>query len=1033
MDPAAVQIVTEDGGAEAGEVLAGLWSAWMKSASTQASSAGLASSVLKPYPHQYEAVYGRMLPQPVLRFLLGDEPGTGKTIMAGLYAREAQRIGMVDRCLVVCPAHLVSKWIADFDRFFGQDVLRRIKSSTVRERALEPNLEVGHKFWVVSLELAATNPAVQDAIRPERAGWDLVIMDEAHRLTPSAAQYFTLGRVLHTAPSFLAMTATPHRGNEEYFRALMHLVDPDVFPDLAGTLTNDDALKPGSLHLLRRMKEELYGYDGQQRLFHERHAENLHVSMRPSEQIIYNEALSHVDAFLPDDARTLGRIVYGKRCASSLASLRSTLARRKDLMGDKNQTEARHDPLLGDPDDEDPAAADHAQIVYARSKNSRAEKAAIGHLIERIDAELDDTYPADQSSKWQPVIDQCLLANSIEPGGNDQAVVFTEYADTADWLVELFRSAGFTAERYSGRDNHQQRDDVRLRFMAGEFQIIVSTDAGNEGIDLQSAHVLVNWDIPWSLVTLEQRMGRIHRVGQTRDVLLYNVIATGTLEGDTYARLLDRLVEAANEMGGKMFDCLTLVGERLFANQEFPVVALFGGPDDRARAIEAINKITKEQLRIEAERALRDSQQFNTPVDLLAAVRAIQNGELERINPHVVEWFCTRLRDAGLIGFTPSSLASDLGGLFNLGGSRTFEPSTLLKPTGAEKATLVATFADARTKAVEQGSIQAGAAVLLGPAEEPFRQLATDTFARLRPALMRGATLQDPTGIADYTLFLYETQVHDGSRGTISWYHLIRSDRTGARIVPFEMLANLTTGNTQAKPPPPAVRHDADQAVQATIVATIADRVETLTRWREDARQQLERLPHELVRNITDRDRRRQIRAELDRTLTARKHRLELATSVTASEPSLIGWASVAASGVPDNPTEADSELIAVRLVDSMLTTAGWKVTDVQTDGKGYDLEARKGHMLRAVEVKGIWNRAASEGVRLTGNEIVKAGLLGDDYWLYVIDLCSNRTGQLFAAYQNPAKVFDGLGKDVPVLRITGSDLSRKKDEQPQP
>ena len=146
------------------------------------------------------------------------------------------------------------------------------------------------------------------------------------------------------------------------------------------------------------------------------------------------------------------------------------------------------------------------------------------------------------------------------PGADVQLVVFTEFADTADWLVGRFNDRGFTAERYSAR-HHPVRDEIRAEFEAREFQVIVSTDAGNEGIDLQRAHVLVNWDIPWSLVRLEQRMGRIHRVGQTEKVELYNLIAPGTREGDAHAQFLENLITAANELGGKMFDSLSLVGE----------------------------------------------------------------------------------------------------------------------------------------------------------------------------------------------------------------------------------------------------------------------------------------------------------------------------------------------------------------------------------------------------------------------------------------------------------------------------------------
>src|SRR5262249_4235794 len=158
--------------------------------------------------------------------------------------------------------------------------------------------------------------------------------------------------------------------------------------------------------------------------------------------------------------------------------------------------------------------ADEARVLVESSTNAKAERAEIDALLDSLAQLLaDDGSP---SSKWPRVCAECLAAHGIAPGKAEQAVVFTEYVDTADWLLRRFRAAGFSAEGYSGRDTHEDRDNVRDRFARGEFQVLVSTDAGNEGIDLQTAHVLVNWDIPWSLVRLEQRMGRIHRVGQTR-------------------------------------------------------------------------------------------------------------------------------------------------------------------------------------------------------------------------------------------------------------------------------------------------------------------------------------------------------------------------------------------------------------------------------------------------------------------------------------------------------------------------------------
>ncbi len=284
----AVTVLTNDGAADSARVLAGLWTCWMDAASASSRTTLLASAPLRPYPHQANAVYGAMLPQPRLRFLLADEPGTGKTIMAGLYLREMQKLGLIRRALVVAPAGLVSKWQADFERFFAGG-LWRITNETVKQHGLA----IPHDLWIVSLELAAINPAVQEAIRPDQAGWDAVVFDKVHRLTPTAETFHRAGALLakNTARA-LFMTATPHRGKEWLFRHLLHLVDPEVYPEPG---SDKDAplrpVKPGPVHFLRRMKEDLVDYDGVTPLFKSRRAHNVMVSLNVSEDAFYREAL----------------------------------------------------------------------------------------------------------------------------------------------------------------------------------------------------------------------------------------------------------------------------------------------------------------------------------------------------------------------------------------------------------------------------------------------------------------------------------------------------------------------------------------------------------------------------------------------------------------------------------------------------------------------------------------------------------------------------------------------------------------------
>lgn len=551
-----IRSVSEDGSGSPAVVLTGLWCEWILHSIRTARATALSSSSLKPLPHQMEAVYGHMLPQPLLRFLLADEPGTGKTIMSGMWLREMQRLGKVGRALVVCPAHLVPKWQADFDKFFGGG-LREVTNETIQQDALNLSPDT---TWVVSLHLAASNPAVREALRPERAGWDAVIFDEAHRMTPLAETFHLVGEALSaTDIHTVLLTATPHRGEEWLFRELLHLVDPDIFPSVPQSMQGLRLLRPGRLHFLRRMKEELLDYDGSSRLFREREARNVPVPLNSTEQHFYDEALRLADTYFPPRGRSLAAMVYGKRAASSLYALAETLRRRLDKM--TPGAPAASDPC--DPEDEEDT---EERVLTSGSADARAER----HAISKVLAELDPLLKSDgrlafdclEMSKWDDVL-QCLQRHEVTGGSHNQAVVFTEFADTADWLIGVFENAGYCARRYCGREDQHERTKIQAAFMAGEFQVIVSTDAGNEGIDLQAAQVLINWDIPWSLVRLEQRMGRIHRIGQHRKAWFYNVIALGTREGDAHQRLLDRLMEAANELDGRVFDCLDAVMERV--------------------------------------------------------------------------------------------------------------------------------------------------------------------------------------------------------------------------------------------------------------------------------------------------------------------------------------------------------------------------------------------------------------------------------------------------------------------------------------
>ncbi len=1048
---ARVEVVSEDGAAAPDVVIAGLWTEWMLGAVRSARSTVLASTPLRPFPHQMAAVYGQMITQPLLRFLLADEPGTGKTIMSGLWLREAQRKGLVKRALVVCPAHLVIKWKADFERFFGGG-LREVTAETIRQGALSVE---GQDLWVVSLNLAAVNPSVREALRPDNAGWHAIIFDEAHRMTPTAQTFHRVGRELSAkVPHAVFLTATPHRGDEWLFRELLHLVDPDVFPTSRDpesglprrprsdndTPRSDGPLKPGPLHFLRRMKEQIFDYDSRSPLFKEREAGNVKVPMTSEEQRFYDWAQDLVNEYFPVQGRALAAMVYGKRAASSLYALALTLRRRLVKMG-------TGDALGGEDHPEEDDDQREERVVTARSLNARAERKAINEMLAELEPMVglgsDQLVLGDLDvSKWEPMLG-CLRDNEISPGSGQQLVVFTEYADTADWLVGMFANEGFTAEQYSGSHNHTERAAIQARFMDGRFEVIVSTDAGNEGIDLQAAHVLVNWDIPWSLVRLEQRMGRIHRIGQQRKVYLYNLVALGTREGDAHARLLDRLIEAANELDGKMFDSLQAIMERVRsgdgAGEHERLLRLFYDTDSGVSSIS--DWPTPDEIRQARDDHYSELRALSSEVDAPAAYAALHDDHIARVNPIIVERFLDRIKSSGLMECKPVPIDDD--GFYYLSASTAehgWELPEALRPSNGSA--LVATRADTRQEAIANGRERATEALMLGPSDPALTALVSGLRERVTTEMWRGATLGDKSARTDYTLFVYECDITEGSDGnhhrqhssTVSW--LIRVDSTGtAQPVSWDTLPNVAPvpDLTPVRLPSTVAEAAAERADRAATEERDR-RAEVRDGWVKQLSTQLRRLPNAFTDTINDRQVRLAQRTHIKTTIKKRIRQAKMAAWVTRGEPRRVGWAHVIALSQDDPDAtadeEADSEAASMALVTALLESDGWRVDDVHSERRGYDLLARRGAEQRCVEVKGCQERATSAGIELTGGELLKASQLGDDYWLYVVEGCSDGVGRLLGPWQNPAEIFRDRFRDVQIVRLPGSALKAALPKQ---
>lgn len=1014
--------------------LAGLWGHWMARVIAVVRQTTLATTPLRAYAHQDEAVFGAMLPQPTLRFLLADEPGTGKTIMTGMYIAEMCRQGLLQRALIVVPAHLVPKWERDLQRFFGLDTERLTADVGKSSAPLRPD----RHFWVVSVDLLARNPQVQrKAIFAAEGAWDLVVFDEAHRLTPTAQTAFPMASELASrCPHLLLLTATPHRGSEYLFRALLHLLDPAVYPwspDDDGRLGPDTPrLRPARTHFIRRMKESLRDHDNVTPLFPKRRAHNVSVGLSATELQLYEDILDYCDRYF-DDASGLVRSVYGKRAASSLYALSETLGRRSDRLRSRGGSASGTvrglvQPLdtadLADDDDETQNGLED-RVNAVASTDTSAELGVITTLRSRISALLRD--PSFIPAKWRQVSQEVLPQHGIAPGRHEQLLIFTEFADTATWLVRVFSGQGFTVRRYAGDVSRDERERIQADFQDKKFDVLISTDAGNEGIDLQSAHVLVNWDIPWSIVRLEQRVGRLHRIGQRSQVDIYNLISTSTREGRVQEVILNNIVAAADALDGQIFDFLGSVVDHLGVDYTGLLVQAGAGGTSTDEAVAAARRVTADQYKRASEEQRRVENRLATLTDGDAFAAHNLQDRLDAVNPAVVAAFVRVLASAR--GWHISSgLYEDL--LWLHVPEDAPKTTTLPIALGGDRRALVAMSADALMQARREGADLAGA-IVLGPADMQYRTLVNQIVCDSNDALAAGVVLDDQSALTPYELLVFDAALsrRQGSGVVERPYPLlIRSDGSGVRVVGWQSVAHLTvplSGQGHADfAPGPALQAE---VVASTEMARQAEKITSdLRTWEDGVAAQLDRLQDEVMepyQNLPQAERKER-RAAIGQAVADRKRLLRESTVVEVRPPRLVGRVHVRAlGGVGAHRTDSNSEAVSMLLCAQLLEAEGFHVDDVHQDGCGYDLKAHRGYEQRCVEVKGLQGDI-SPGIMLESSEWLMAQQLRDDFWVYVFEHCASAP-RLFGAYRNPVALFSDSKQLVQRFHVSAPALRK--------
>lgn len=663
------------------------------------------TSNVDPYPHQISAVYEAMLPKQPLRFVLADDPGAGKTIMAGLLIRELLMRADAKRILIVSPGSLTEQWQDELREKFG--VVFDIFSREKQEECASGNYFEESDQLICRLDQLSRNEGFQEKLK--NTEWDLIIVDEAHKLSANhfgnkinKTKRFLLGELLGSITRhFLLMTATPHNGKEADFQIWLSLLDSDRFY-FHGKF-RDGAHKVDVSDIMRRMvKEDLLKFDGT-KLFPERRAYTANYDLSTMEADLYEQVTTYVreemnraDKLDGKKKNTIGfaLTLLQRRLASSPEAIYQSLKRRRKRL-EKRLEETRQinkgkpptaygvAETLGEysvtkkidvPEDFDELEEELNASEYEAYAEQVVDQASAAETIPELEAEIlilkDLEYQAhsvvrsESDKKWEQL--RSLLQDEPEIRSADgrprKLIIFTEHKDTLNYLVERIRSMLGNPDMVKAIHGGVSRDERRK--IQDEFRtdpdvvVLVATDAAGEGVNLQNANLMVNYDLPWNPNRLEQRFGRIHRIGQTEVCHLWNIVADQTREGAVFQKLFDKIETERAALGGKVFDVLGEAFDNVSLKDLLVEAIRYGeAPATKAKMKEVIEEaLDAEHLQEILKRSALVEQHMQLE-DLYAVKEEMEKAEARKLQPYFIRAFFneafqtlngeTRLRESG--------------------------------------------------------------------------------------------------------------------------------------------------------------------------------------------------------------------------------------------------------------------------------------------------------------------------------------------------------------------------------------------------
>lgn len=1035
------------------------------------------TSNVDPLPHQITAVYESMLPRQPLRFVLADDPGAGKTIMAGLYIRELIMRADARRVLIVAPGSLVEQWRDELFEKFGLEF--RVFSRELELASPSGNPFEDHPHLIVRLDQIARDEQDGDSGRVAgdlqtklfAAGWDLVVFDEAHKL---AAHFFgakleKTGRYrfaerlgAHTR-HLLLMTATPHNGKEEDFQLFLALLDSDRF---YGKF-RDGVHKVDASDLMRRMvKEELLKFDGTP-LFPERRAYTVNYKLSDKEAELYERVTTYVKEQMGKadelDGQRRGSVGFAlttlqRRLASSPEAIYQSLKRRharlekrlrEEKLGIRAHILAETIPFVPE-DDDDLSAAEQEQLEETLVDEATAAK-TIGELegevlvLQALEQRALEVVSSGQDRKWEELSRIIQDDPHMRDAGGRlrKLIVFTEHRDTLNYLHQ--RIAGVLGNHDAivtihGSTHRDERRRVQALFRSDpDVRVLIATDAAGEGVNLQNANLMVNYDLPWNPNRLEQRFGRIHRIGQQEVCHLWNLVAKETREGDVYHRLLEKLAVESEALKGRVFDILGEVFEETSLKDLLLQAIRYGDePEVRARLYQKVESaLDADHLRSILDRNAL-AQESMSAERLFAVKEEMEKAEARRLQPFFIRSFFMKAFEQLGGSIHPREL-----GRFEV----TFVPASIRERdrqiTGRNRRDIAPVLKRYERVCFTKDGVRPdkpglAMATMIHPGH-PLMLSVTDILLEQHQNLLRqGAVLVDPAdeGFEPHLLFLLTHEIKSGDGQTLSKrLQFVRVEPDGsasfagwAPHLDLEPLKDADRTLLEGVLEADWIRADLEQKALTLAASTLVPEhfQEVAARRIAHVDKTLAAVNERLNKEIsfwTDRwmklgedqkagkdvrlnkENARRTVLDLEGRLENRKRELKEMRHVASSTPVVLGGALVVPIGLlrklrGDTPQDGDAfspdaaarsriEQIAMQAVRAAEEAHGCCVVDVSAQKCGWDLTSYppvvegKQPEPRHIEVKGRVKGAST--ITVTRNEILYALNQADKFYLAIV------------------------------------------------